>query len=369
MPQETVIYRRDVLYAEVWSEPATTVAQRYAISSVALAKFCRRLHVPLPSRGYWAKQAVGKQEPMPPLPPLPCGATEQLVITRRRRTLDADRKQASKEKGRATMGTPIVVPHVLEQPHPLITRTLPLFEHPERRNGLLRASSDDGVDVAASPALLDRAVRIMNALLLALETRGLSVEVADGATRALVGDVWVRFRIVECLKQHVPEAKKPPRNLHGTDREWWQHWNRPRMQLVPTGKLSLEIKEADVGVRVSWVDGHSRIEENLNDFAAHLFVVAEAKKAARESDANWRKSFEAEAERSRHAQAKAERRQRKEAHVLGMLERWKQAKELREFVDEMKLASIRTGESLPRWVTWAERFAERIDPRRAKQTT
>jgi Zn-dependent peptidase ImmA (M78 family) len=43
---------REKLYEEVWSEPMTTVAKRYDVSSNFLARICERLHVPHPLRGY-----------------------------------------------------------------------------------------------------------------------------------------------------------------------------------------------------------------------------------------------------------------------------------------------------------------------------
>jgi len=51
---------RETLYNEVWTEPVTVVAQRYGLSDVGLAKICRSLTIPLPSRGYWAKIKAGK---------------------------------------------------------------------------------------------------------------------------------------------------------------------------------------------------------------------------------------------------------------------------------------------------------------------
>jgi hypothetical protein len=45
-------YDRERLYREVWAEPTQKVAERYGISDVALAKVCRQLQVPKPSRGY-----------------------------------------------------------------------------------------------------------------------------------------------------------------------------------------------------------------------------------------------------------------------------------------------------------------------------
>jgi hypothetical protein len=64
-------YDRERLYAEVWAEPTQKIAERYGISDVALAKVCRQLQVPKPSRGYWAKKASARPVPgRPKLPPL-----------------------------------------------------------------------------------------------------------------------------------------------------------------------------------------------------------------------------------------------------------------------------------------------------------
>ena len=68
MPYVTLRYERAKLYEEVWVEAVTTVAKRYGISDVALRKICRKLAVPLPPLGYWAKIAAGKKLPTPPLP-------------------------------------------------------------------------------------------------------------------------------------------------------------------------------------------------------------------------------------------------------------------------------------------------------------
>ena len=62
-------YNRKDLYAKVWSSPMRTVAKEFGVSDVALAKTYRKLHIPVPGRGYWAKKAADK--PVAPKPPLP----------------------------------------------------------------------------------------------------------------------------------------------------------------------------------------------------------------------------------------------------------------------------------------------------------
>lgn len=62
-------HNRDELYQQVWQEPMQLLAKRYGVSDVALAKTCRKLLIPLPGRGYWAKKAAGRR--VPPRPKLP----------------------------------------------------------------------------------------------------------------------------------------------------------------------------------------------------------------------------------------------------------------------------------------------------------
>jgi hypothetical protein len=53
------IWNREELYAEVWEKPLTSLVAKYGVSAVAIGKTCRKLQVPLPGRGYWAKKAHG----------------------------------------------------------------------------------------------------------------------------------------------------------------------------------------------------------------------------------------------------------------------------------------------------------------------
>ena len=51
---------REELYAQVWAEPMTKLAQRYGLSDRGLAKICTRTGIPVPGRGYWAGYKVGR---------------------------------------------------------------------------------------------------------------------------------------------------------------------------------------------------------------------------------------------------------------------------------------------------------------------
>ena len=59
-PKKPTQVSREDLYAQVWRTPMSRLAQTYCISGNGLAKICRRMNVPYPPRGYWAKKAAEK---------------------------------------------------------------------------------------------------------------------------------------------------------------------------------------------------------------------------------------------------------------------------------------------------------------------
>jgi integrase len=66
-PRIQRISRQD-LYELIWSAPMTSLAERFGISDVGLAKVCRRSDIPAPPRGYWAKATAGGALQRPDLP-------------------------------------------------------------------------------------------------------------------------------------------------------------------------------------------------------------------------------------------------------------------------------------------------------------
>lgn len=71
---------REALFDRVWSVPVERLAREWGLSGRGLAKACRRLRVPVPSRGYWARVAAGQRVRRPQLPKLPPGQAEKVVV-------------------------------------------------------------------------------------------------------------------------------------------------------------------------------------------------------------------------------------------------------------------------------------------------
>src|SRR5438552_3079429 len=175
MELETIRYEREKLYEEVWQEPMLAVAARYGVSSVALAKTCRKLAVPTPPRGYWALKAAGRAPAKPRLPALKAG--QQTAITRERSgdpNIPVARREPPRLAGEASPR--IVVPPALEEPHKLIGSSLPKIRVAARSPLWSSAPAEERLDIRVTPGALDRAVLLMDTLIKALEERGYLVE-------------------------------------------------------------------------------------------------------------------------------------------------------------------------------------------------
>ena len=60
--------------------PVDGLAEEWGLSGRGLAKACRRLSVPVPPRGCWARVAAGRRVRRPKLSLLPPGEAEEVVV-------------------------------------------------------------------------------------------------------------------------------------------------------------------------------------------------------------------------------------------------------------------------------------------------
>jgi hypothetical protein len=71
---------RAALFDRVWSQPLQTLAKEWSLSDRGLAKACRRLKIPVPPRGFWARVQHGQRRHRPRLLELKPGEAEVIVI-------------------------------------------------------------------------------------------------------------------------------------------------------------------------------------------------------------------------------------------------------------------------------------------------
>jgi hypothetical protein len=175
---------REQLYEEVWAEPIIKVAERYGVSDVAVAKWCRKLNVPRPGRGYWARRAAGQQVKQRPLPGAGHG---QSRYVRRPEPRERTSAPPTRVPGLEVFENPIPVSEVPDPEHPLVARTRrALHDSATRESGIISPSGEAMLDVSVGEASVKRALRIMHPLIRAIERAGFSVEAAatlDGEDR------------------------------------------------------------------------------------------------------------------------------------------------------------------------------------------
>lgn len=389
MVYETTVYRREELYNQVWTEPVRTVAKRYGISDVALAKICKKLSVPVPGRGYWAEKEAGKSPVRPALSKLPEGSPAELHVSRHRPDagplVDPEVvARVQQEKSSAAL----IVPDVLNAPHLLVDRVAKLLSKTKPDDGLISISDRPCLNVVVAPGSLDRALRILDALIKALDARGMKVEVAAvevkdernygrseplpprHVTRVLVNGEWIEWRLAERWHTEMGPPPPPPKEYRGAMRESWLKYKRPEPIRVPNGVFALEILgHASLGTRCTWKDGkHQRIENCLNDFIAELFATADAMKRHREEAERRRREWEDEARRRQEVARREAEDARNAKELNEIIGRWRLARDIRLYVSEINAMVSASGREVPcdsklrTSLAWASAYAERVDP-------
>jgi hypothetical protein len=368
------VYDREKLYEEVWAEPVKIVARRYSVSDVALAKTCRKLAIPLPGRGYWARLRAGQRLKREPLPPRTAEVPQTLPVCRAlppKEEREASPETAARMAEESEDEAVIVIADTLERPHPLVRDANKYFRMRER-------PLVSHLDLSVSRDSLDRALRILDALIKALVGRALTVEVTEmrittngnyryperspesNVTRVQVAGEWIAFGIEERSKVVIPDPPEPPKHLKGAKLESWIYWNQPRRTLVPNGVLVFRLKNVDrINVRKEWKDGaRKKLEHQLNDIVAHLYLAAEGLKERRLQDEAAARARVEQERRDYQEYLRRQEEKRKAEELAGLMDRWRLARDIREFVQE----ALSLGADPADRLEWALQYADSVDP-------
>jgi len=373
MPYITTRYERAKLYEEVWAKAVTKVAKTYGISDVALRKICKKLAVPLPPLGYWAKLAAGKKLPTPPLPEY-SGPTE--IVSERFVSEDAGEPDPehliARREFEARPENQIVVSETLEMPHPLVAATELAFRRLKRRDPRdMPTTERQSLHISVSDGSIPRALRIMDALAKALDARGMPLRIieSEGKRRPCVtlqGQV-LAIRIVE----NTLRTEREPTEKERRDREKYGHVYLPnRYSHRPTGMLKLGIIGGyyDELQKVVADGKRQRVEQCLNEFVVKLEAEAVHRKREAERQERERRRWE---EQERRRRVREEKRE-KEIERLKALEEearnWRRAEEIRAYVAAAEAkttrehGNIELDSELDRWIAWSRHKADWIDP-------
>ena len=356
-------WNRRELYNLVWAEPMTKVAEKFGVSDVAIAKACRKLKVPVPGRGYWAKKANGhrvSQTPFRDLKSVPGVAKPH--PGRKKEAVDP-RDQLHVDGIDRLLATGALAPRDVEQAmqHPFVVRTAKEAKKATEDSRHLLRLPPGCFDMDVTKGSVDRALRLMATIIAVCESNGIKLAVGEGGTHIEHLGERVAFGIKEKVKQFA----LPPGTRGKYD--YGPTFAGKPVDFAPTGALSLEI-HAYTELRKNWNDTERRkLEDVIPEFVATLL------RSAVELHRRTENRRQEELERQRLAAEREELRKQCSAEkqrlhdLLDMSENWQRAHTIRNFLQACKAAAAQADSSQPReefdrWYKWAEAQANWLDP-------
>ena len=255
----------------------------------------------------------------------------------------------------------IVVAETLADPHPLIARMLRRREEREPAGEAGDGDERDLLpDIEASDGSHDRALRIMDAVLKAVEARGYQVKVSrdyrEKATRVFCTDVDAEVQISlserysQVERELTPaERKKPPYLIDN------------RLITVPSGKLTFRVKGR--GVETKWWSDKKLdpLENRLNEIVAGIITKLETLRLEELAKKEEERRRLEEQKRREEEQARRETLHRDVAA-------WRRSEDIRAYLRAYEEQLMRRrGEITPGseedlWLRWARHYADSLDP-------
>ncbi len=358
-------WNREELYREVWREPMLKLAKKYGISSVMLGKVCRKLSIPVPGRGYWARKAHGYHDTIKPLPKL-----KDVPVVQRFKFPDPNPKEPTMPEPEPTDDQFLRIKEVESRAiaidpearrHPLVRATTKSFRQgkPEDKGRVSTEHDPEALDLTVSKASFDRAIRILNAVVTGFEREGFPVSI-DKESRspfATISGQKVAFDLIEKYRQFkLSEAERKSDFLS------------PRVRYEPSGVLEFRVGSRFWG-RCGIKDGKKILLET--QISA---LIGACMREAR-SSAIWEEKRRLEEIKRRQRELELRelgekvRAEEKQVEKLdSWVTSWLRANQYREFIAALEKTWTSAGHDLSpeaekgKRIIWMKQQADRLDP-------
>lgn len=373
MKDETAIDRYR-LYELAWSEPISRLAERFGYSDVGFSKLCKRLGIPVPKRGYWARVNVGQSLKRPNLPPpvamqaefrlAPLSEQDRLNFVEKRRQAVTTRRGVAADSN-SQYG---------DRLHPL---ALAARQELRREYGWsshkgLRSAATEVLDIEVTGGALDRATSIASILLMKLEQLGTTVEIdsRNGRTVLALRDARIGLKISESVARspHQPTPAEERAMKRYRDSFRWgtapvPYPEIPQYDFTPTGLLTVT---AHGWPERNWRDTkRTTLEQRIPEVISGLVELAEQ---VRDREAESARKKAQHARMVDTYQAELKRRADERSAYLSLradARRWLAANQIRSYIQAHEDAARRDGRltsEVALWLEWAARKADWIDP-------
>lgn len=387
---------REDLYELVWSKPMVELAKDFGLSDAAVAKRCRKLGVPVPGRGYWARVDAGQTPRQTPLRKRADQNSDYYALTfdspREDRTESDRRPEPTEQKAlrERIQEMELGFESNLRSASAAIKRTAVHLKRPWRQEILWDRGEKAGpiIRIEVSETVVDRALLVCERLLLGAGRLGWTFQgpakpKESGASgyrdpfearvpkppsfgHLLVEGEMLAFRIDERRRQldHVPTEEEKAR------RRRREYVHAPRWDFEPSGEIRLHIAEPESRyTSCTWKDGAKvRLEDKITSVLLSLLDAALRIKSNREQ----KRLDEIEERRKEILRINQSQRRDANAKLIRALETqagaWLRARLLRGYLRATRRAvgtdrveATLAGKPVD-FIAWAQHYVDQLDP-------
>ena len=380
-----ILVTREQLYEQVWTIPTQTLAKQYGISDVGLSKICRRLNVPKPGLGYWAKVDAGQS---PPRTPLPARALQHSYEIRPRppepvETEEQRLAREARERLRQSFAA-VSVPDLLSQPHLLTRKTQEHFaaiakrlQKPPRKTspfegpqlgslpydqkGRYECKVGSGFPLLVSLPHLDRALRILDTWTKEVIKLGFELR-ADEKKNELT--FWkdgqgFNFALREGYKKHEFPPNEQKARKEASRYPYEYEW-------IGSDKFTFTISGPTWGTHREWSDGKTSLQARMPDMLAEIVELVPLARKLREEEEQKKKAHAEEEHRRWQAQARRDEEKRQLDAIVAAASEVASAESALRYLDQLEAEYFKTEGNVPEtvslWFNRARGVAIRSNP-------
>ena len=275
------VMTRQELHRLVWAKSLGDAALELRMSAAGLRKVCRRHGIPVPTTSHWDK---AERPPPTPLPPHEGSQYVPFNATSRKPPPDL---LAKREAAKAAL---VGGSGSRKAAHPCVRATAAALSAaiPNSR-GALAVRGANLASVSVSPELVERALRMLDAIIRTAERLGYTLAARTDSSALLIDSVLVPFSITEAFRRSdaPPDAGELERRRVFQERYPQQvasyGFVNPWMYR-PAGKLSVSLGVGPMaGVRAKFTEtSHGNLEQRADEIVAEAVAHAAAHRVVRD---------------------------------------------------------------------------------------
>jgi hypothetical protein len=358
-------WNREELYRDIWNEPMLTLSKKYGVSAVMLGKVCRKLSIPVPGRGYWARKAFGhsvKVKPLPRIGNVPVVQRFKLPGTSPSEPKSPEAEPSDAEYLRILEVESLQISVDPSAPlHRLVATTAKAFRsaHTDSQ-GYRNTKGRIGVlDLNLTDRTIDRAILILNSVLSTLEKEGYPVKFKQDTSHAFAAIFGqeIGFEIVEKYNQ-----TRIPENQRKTD------YFAPKVKSEANGNLEFRVLHSRYGHSAVRDSKRNSLEQKIPNILGAFLREARSAKLGKERERQQEiERREREIERFKLSEQIREEEKKLE-NFDAWVANWSRARLYREFISALEEYWRARGEDLSdggeraNRLIWMRQQADRLDP-------